>query len=32
MSKLAGAEVLLEASFAVHETVVVPSGNVAPEE
>jgi hypothetical protein len=31
MVKLAGAEVLLDASFAVQETVVVPSGNVAPE-
>jgi hypothetical protein len=30
MVKLAAAEVLCDASVAVHETVVVPSGNVSP--
>src|SRR4029450_1782196 len=30
-AKTAGADVLFDASFAVHETCVVPSGNVSPE-
>jgi hypothetical protein len=32
MSKVPGADVLPDASVAVHETVVVPSGNICPEE
>ena len=32
MLKVAGADLLLDASVAVHETVVVPSGKVCPDE